>query len=618
MERYIGKMLDNRYEILEVIGQGGMAVVFKAKCHRLNRLVAIKVLKPELADDAEFRRRFHDESQAVAMLSHPNIVSVYDVSKGGGLEYIVMELIDGITLKQYMERRGQLNWREALHFITQVMRALSHAHSRGIIHRDIKPQNIMILRDGSVKVADFGIACLTAKNSQTMAGKEAMGSVHYISPEQAKGERIDQRSDIYSAGVVLYEMLTSRLPFEGDTPVSIAIQHFSAVPLNPREINPDIPEALELICMKAMAPQLERRYRTADEMIRDLEEFRKNPEINFDYDLLDLRGEAPIDEPTMMLNSKDLHEFSTREHRDHERNRPGPKRRPAPWQRALLTLLAVILCVFVIIGVYRAIFSSFGGGDSGEYVVPGLIGMTLEEAYQHEQIMTEAESQQEDLPEGKFELNVISERYDEAPAGEIIEQSPDPDTTRKSDLVINVTLSLGERTEEMPYLVDQERNAAEALLRSLQTTSGLTLNVVWAEPVYHDTIETGRVVSTDPAAYELLHDGDTVTVVTSKGREPKPVMIIPFVGMTREEAESNLETMGLVYEFEEGANSAPPGIIYDQSIPADTQVMEGTSIVLYVSTGPLYDPEGVRPSDPEPLPDTEAGEETAESGGEAQ
>ena len=211
MERYIGKMLDNRYEILEVIGQGGMAVVFKAKCHRLNRLVAIKVLKPELADDAEFRRRFHDESQAVAMLSHPNIVSVYDVSKGGGLEYIVMELIDGITLKQYMERRGQLNWREALHFITQVMRALSHAHSRGIIHRDIKPQNIMILRDGSVKVADFGIACLTAKNSQTMAGKEAMGSVHYISPEQAKGERIDQRSDIYSVGMLLRFMLSGSL-----------------------------------------------------------------------------------------------------------------------------------------------------------------------------------------------------------------------------------------------------------------------------------------------------------------------------------------------------------------------------------------------------------------------
>ena len=202
MNNMIGKMLDNRYELLEVIGSGGMAVVYKAKCHRLNRLVAVKVLKSDLAEDADFRRRFRDESQAVAMLSHPNIVSVYDVSRGE-TEYIVMELIDGITLKQYMEKRGQLNWREALHFITQIMKALSHAHSRGIIHRDIKPQNIMVLRDGSVKVADFGIACLA--NSANTLTQEALGSVHYMSPEQARGDRTDARSDIYSAGVVLYE-----------------------------------------------------------------------------------------------------------------------------------------------------------------------------------------------------------------------------------------------------------------------------------------------------------------------------------------------------------------------------------------------------------------------------
>ena len=601
MERYIGKMLDNRYEILEVIGQGGMAVVFKAKCHRLNRMVAIKVLKPELADDAEFRRRFHDESQAVAMLSHPNIVSVYDVSKGGGLEYIVMELIDGITLKQYMERRGQLNWREALHFITQVMKALSHAHSRGIIHRDIKPQNIMILRDGSVKVADFGIACLTAKTSQTMAGKEAMGSVHYISPEQAKGERIDERSDIYSAGVVLYEMLTSRLPFEGDTPVSIAIQHFSAVPLNPREINPDIPEALELICMKAMAPQLDRRYRTADEMVRDLEEFRKNPEINFDYDLLDLRGEATMDEPTMMIRSKDLQEFSS-----------GPvERKPqtAPWKKALLAVLAIILCVLLIIGVYRAIFSSFGSSDSGEYVVPNLLGMTLEEAYQDERILTDEESQQEPAAEGKFTLNVVTKEYsDEYAEGEIMAQSPEGDTTRKSDLVINVTVSLGIHTEEMPPLIDQERNAAEALLKSLQNTSGLQFNVVWAESVYSDTVEAGRVVSTDPAAGDPLQDGDTITIVTSKGKELQNVTVPSFLTKTREEAQADLDTMGLIGEFVEEANSAPPGTIFNQSIPAATTVQEGSTIILYVSTGPLYDPEGVPPSDTEPLPDVDAGD----------
>ena len=280
---YIGKMLDNRYEILERIGTGGMAVVYKAKCHRLNRLVAVKILKSDLAQDEDFRRRFNAESQAVAQLSHPNIVSVYDVSRGGDIEYIVMELIDGITLKQYMEKRGQLNWRESLHFITQIMRGLSHAHSRGIVHRDIKPQNVMVLRDGSVKVADFGIACL--ENAAQTLTQEALGSVHYISPEQARGDRIDARSDIYSAGVVLYEMLTGRLPFEGDSAVSVAIQHLSSIPLAPREINPDIPEQLELICMKAMAPDLDKRYPSADAMIADLEAFRKNPGVNLDFEL---------------------------------------------------------------------------------------------------------------------------------------------------------------------------------------------------------------------------------------------------------------------------------------------------------------------------------------------
>ena len=327
MNNMIGKMLDNRYELLEVIGSGGMAVVYKAKCHRLNRLVAVKVLKSDLAEDADFRRRFRDESQAVAMLSHPNIVSVYDVSRGE-TEYIVMELIDGITLKQYMEKRGQLNWREALHFITQIMKALSHAHSRGIIHRDIKPQNIMVLRDGSVKVADFGIACLA--NSANTLTQEALGSVHYMSPEQARGDRTDARSDIYSAGVVLYEMLTGRLPFEGDNAVSVAIQHLSSVPLSPREINPDVPEALELICMKAMASDLEKRYASADEMLADLEEFRKNPEVDLDFTIEDLHRET-VDEPTQYIPA--VHTVSKAQCR--RRTTRRKKRHPrTSWARA--------------------------------------------------------------------------------------------------------------------------------------------------------------------------------------------------------------------------------------------------------------------------------------------
>ena len=305
MDKYIGKMLDDRYEIIELIGSGGMANVYKAKCHRLNRMVAIKILKTDMAENEEIRRRFQDESRAVAQLSHANIVSVYDVSTSGDTEYIVMELIDGITLKQYMARRGEMDWRESLHFIIQIMRALEHAHSRGIIHRDIKPQNIMVLRDGSVKVADFGIACLQ-NAAQTMT-QDALGSVHYISPEQARGEHIDARSDIYSAGVVLYEMLTGRLPFEGDSAVSVAIQHLSSVPLAPSEIREDVPKALELICMKAMCADINKRYASATAMLEDLENFRKDPELDLEYIREEL-SEKEDTEPTRYISKKEISE----------------------------------------------------------------------------------------------------------------------------------------------------------------------------------------------------------------------------------------------------------------------------------------------------------------------
>ena len=571
MERYIGKMLDNRYEILEVIGQGGMAVVFKAKCHRLNRLVAIKVLKPELADDAEFRRRFHDESQAVAMLSHPNIVAVYDVSKGGDLEYIVMELIDGITLKQYMERRGQLNWREALHFITQIMKGLSHAHSRGIIHRDIKPHNIMILRDGSVKVADFGIACLSAKNSQTMAGREALGSVHYISPEQAKGERSDARSDIYSAGVVLYEMLTNRLPFEGDSPVSIAIQHFSAVPLNPREINPEIPPALEQICLKAMAPQISNRYASADEMVRDLEEFRKNPEVDFAYDLAELRGEAEIDEPTQFINAREIHKIAG--HEGYNSHRPGM----SPGKKGILIFAAIVASVVVILGLYKVILNSFSPGSPTEYEVPNLIGMTLEEANEDPRV------------KGIFTLEVIASRNSEEFAkDQIMEQDPSEGRKKKSDLVIQVTISEGVPSDQMINVVGAEKVSARLLLDQLN----LNLHYEY-DYTYSSTVPSGNVISTDPKVGETLQEGDSVLLVVSKG--PQPVQMITFVGMTKEKAEENLSKMGLIGNFV-GVESTEvaEGLIMEQSVSAESSVPPGTTVTLTYSLGP---PETVEPPD---------------------
>ena len=281
MNYYIGQLLDDRYELLEVIGTGGMAVVYKARCHRLNRLVAIKILKDEFSGDEEFRRRFRAEGEAVAMLSHPNIVQVYDVSSSDSANYIVMELIDGISLKQYMQVKSVLNWKETLHFSMQIAKGLEHAHSRGIVHRDIKPHNVMVLKNGSVKVMDFGIARVMNK-SNTLT-KEALGSVHYISPEQAKGGYTDNRSDIYSLGVVMYEMMTGRPPYDGESPVAVAIQHINGGAPRPSTLNPNSPRGLEQIIMKCMALDVNDRFASATELLHDMEEFRKNPEIVFDY-----------------------------------------------------------------------------------------------------------------------------------------------------------------------------------------------------------------------------------------------------------------------------------------------------------------------------------------------
>ena len=297
MDQYIGRLLDDRYEILEIIGTGGMAVVYKARDHRLNRLVAVKILKDEFARDEEFRRRFRAEGEAVAMLSHPNIVQVYDVSASDSANYIVMELIDGISLKQYMEKKGVLNWKETLHFAMQIAKGLEHAHSRGIIHRDIKPHNVMVLKNGSVKVMDFGIARVMSK-SNTLT-KEALGSVHYISPEQAKGGHTDNRSDIYSLAVVMYEMMTGRPPYDGESPVAVAIQHINGGAPLPSTLNPNIPRGLEQIIMKGMALEVNDRYVSATEMLHDMEEFRQNPDMIFDYHTM-------VDDATRVLPNLSL------------------------------------------------------------------------------------------------------------------------------------------------------------------------------------------------------------------------------------------------------------------------------------------------------------------------
>ena len=520
------------------------------------------------------------------MLSHPNIVSVYDVSRGE-TEYIVMELIDGITLKQYMEKRGQLNWREALHFITQIMKALSHAHSRGIIHRDIKPQNIMVLRDGSVKVADFGIACLA--NSANTLTQEALGSVHYMSPEQARGDRTDARSDIYSAGVVLYEMLTGRLPFEGDNAVSVAIQHLSSVPLSPREINPDVPEALELICMKAMASDLEKRYASADEMLADLEEFRKNPEVDLDFTIEDLHRET-VDEPTQYIPA--VHTVSKaqkmQEADDEEEEEASPHKLGT---RKLLTIIgAAVAAVALIVLLWHAIFSDLLGGEQTptEYVVPYLIGMTIDEANEDENV------------KGIFTIEQIGQRASSKyAAGQIIEQSPERGKTVKGNRVISVFVSSGAKTEKMPNLINKEYRDA-----TLQLTN-LDLNLVVNDPVEeYSNITKGYVIRTIPEYGETLQEGDSVTLVVSKGEQPKPVTVLSFIGIDIKIVRQQVTQTGLVVgEVTQRASDEPYGTVIDQSINAETKVDAGTTINFVISEGPA-------------MPDY--GDDATTSGGEPQ
>lgn len=573
MDQYIGKLLDNRYELLELIGSGGMARVYKARCHRLNRLVAVKILREELAQDAEFRRRFHDESQAVAMLSHPNIVAVYDVSRSSQLEYIVMELIDGITLKQYMQKKGnKLNWREALHFITQVVRGLGHAHSRGIIHRDIKPHNIMVLRDGSVKVSDFGIARVASGNHSTLT-QEVLGSVHYISPEQARGGHIDNRSDLYSAGVVLYEMVTGRLPFEGDTPVSVAIQHINSIPLSPRELDSSIPEALEKITMKAMAPNPANRYSSADEMLADLEEFRKNPNINFDYDISEFAPEK-IDEEATRMRTGVERRSSQPSHRRRTPRYEEPDEEPhsgAPWIMAASVAAVLLFVVGVFYFLFRTIFSDMFT-PAQTFKVPQLVGEVYEEV-----------AEDTSLLQDHFTVVVQEQVADDAEPGTIIEQSPVADSeVGVSVTEIQVTVSAGPDVVYMPDLFNMEYREAFLALDDAR--------LKYNNPTYehHDEIAKNHVISFTPLEDMPLAPGTYVDMVVSLGPKVKEVTMPSLLERTKEQAISDINMMNLQVGSTEDvySDTIDAGKVAGQYPVPSEVVQEGTVVNLQISKGP--------------------------------
>ena len=587
MDNYIGRLLDNRYEILEVIGTGGMAVVYKALCHRLNRLVAIKILKDEFSRDQEFRRRFHAESQAVAMLSHPNIVSVYDVSRSGDVDYIVMELIEGITLKQYLEKKGRLNWRETLHFSMQIAKALEHAHSRGIIHRDIKPHNIMILKDGSIKVADFGIARIgSAQNTLT---REALGSVHYISPEQAKGGHVDCRSDLYSLGVVMYEMLTGRTPYDGETPVSVAIQHINGGATPPSELVEGIPRGIEQITMHAMEVNPDDRYASATEMLHDMEEFRKNPGMTFLYfggvapqaPVQQRPVQRPVQRPAAPRSEAERYAAARRQNnpRSAEERRKERERREAEQAEEKKRRLKLILILSgaglaVILLIVLAI-SLFSGGKQPSntvdtIVVPNFVGMEIEKI------------NPEDYPELNIDITGATYEYNENyPKGQVFDQSPKANDRVKGGKTRTVTLkvSLGNETNKMPKLVNQTDSSAIAQLNAMELGLKITTKEESSE-----TVLAGYVIRTEPAADTELTKNQAVTVYVSLGSTKMPEL----KNQTKANAEALLDAMGLNLKYtflEEESDDVAEGNVTRTEPASKSELSKGQNVTVYISKG---------------------------------
>ena len=645
MDKYIGRLLDGRYEILEEIGRGGMAVVYRARCHRLNRYVAVKILKEELSRDEDFRRRFYAESQAVAMLSHPNIVAVYDVNHSNDIDYIVMELIDGLTLKQYMQQRGALSWREALHFATQIAKALEHAHSRGIIHRDIKPHNIMILKDGSVKVADFGIARLnSAQNTLT---REALGSVHYISPEQAKGAQVDARSDLYSLGVVMYEMLTGKPPYDGESPVAIAIQHINATPTPPRQLNPSIPLGLQQITLHAMCSDISARYTSATAMIEDLEALRKNPQVVFRFNAgpggttayVDARqvvggaaagaaaagaatrprqaGQQPqrpaqnaAQQPQRQPRPVDAQQAARQKARTmaeksvQRANQEKQARRQGNYSdgeyyddedeedgegkhgKTAIIVVSVLLALVVIAGIVMwKVFLS--PADNGMVSVPSFLGQNIDDVLDNEMYSDFH------LVEGD---SVYNSTYDE---GEICEQSIQKGQKVTKGTTIKLTVSKGAQTAEMPDLRGYTTQEVETTMRDLVTQLSLSLAYSYEES---DEVEEGKVISTSPSAGGTLNAGDTVNITVSSGQGTVMTTVPDVMDLEEADAVSLLESKNLEASVSYVENDAEEGHVFYQSIKSGNEVPEGTVVSIKVSLGREEEPSPSPSEEPEETP----------------
>lgn len=615
MDQYIGRLLDNRYEILEVIGTGGMAVVYKARCHRLNRLVAIKILKDEFAMDEEFRRRFHAEGEAVAMLSHPNIVQVYDVSTSDSANYIVMELIDGISLKQYMEKKGVLNWKETLHFSMQIAKGLEHAHSRGIVHRDIKPHNVMVLKNGSVKVMDFGIARVMNK-SNTLT-KEALGSVHYISPEQAKGGHTDNRSDLYSLSVVMYEMMTGRPPYDGESAVSVAIQHINGGAPLPSTLNPNIPVGLEQIIMKGMALEVRDRYVSATEMLQDMEEFRKNPAIQFQHHYLvddatrivptgggakttaekkaqaKTGGHATTDSMRLRQEGRGSAKKRKAAAQENEAIRRAQQRRKAEEQkkeeeRSRVATTAIVICSAVaVIAIVIFLVALFNGAllnKERDYVeVPYLVGETYGDSFVDNY--------------SDFNIRLMPQEYDDTyPEGQILRQQPSggEKVQRGSDLWLTVSMGPEPEKKTMDDFAGADAEEAYAMLKNQGFEP---LNKKEASYAF----EEGLVTRTSPAAGEEVAVGQTVYIYISTGPDVVTDKMPNVVGLPLDRAKELMEQRGFDnVRYEPVESQKPENEVVYQSVEKDKEIDVSSEVIIHYSEGPQ---QTVDPTDEATVPE---------------
>ena len=549
-EKYIGQMLDDRYEILETIGEGGMAIVFRALDHRLNRYVAVKIMREEMAKDEEFRRRFCAESHAVAMLSNPNIVSVYDASHSDEREFIVMELISGITLKQYMDKKGALDWKEVVHFSKQITRALAHAHERGIIHRDIKPQNIMLLRDGTLKVADFGIAAL--ENEVYENNGQTIGSIHYIAPEQARGLSPDARSDIYSLGVVMYEMLSGRLPYTGDTLAEIAVKHMNAKPEPLRNTFPSIPVELERIVLKAMNSDLNERYQTAGELLEDLDAFTRGA----------MNQEIPI-ENEEVESVKPVLSYSELTKASYAIRRKKASRVSFLSGSFGVLLLTVFLFVFLWNFWVRDLFSPAERIDLPEFV-----------GHRYEDVVRDAD------PIYNF---IITDVYtNEYEPGMIISQKPDPGRSMSIEndgVAVEISVSRSMTSIEVPDVFNTDYREAIAMLEK----SGFTVEV---EAATSDSIAHNYVISTSPAAGEMLTSGYPVHLYVSSGPQIVYVQMPNLIGLSEDAAISKLESNNLNFAGSEWVESPlDRGTVVGQNMQIGEKVEEHSYITLQLSLG---------------------------------